>query len=680
MAQPIGATLKVNNQMSQPLNSIANSIQSVINRFEKLQQVSSRTVNASNINTANSAVTNMASNVQDVSNNINQASSNQEEFNRNIMKGQSGANGLHGVMRRLLVTVGGIVSASKLISASDTYSSNMARLDLMNDKLQTTAELQDMIYKSAQRSRGSYTDMVGTVSKLGILARDAFESNKEMVRFSELMNKNFIIGGASAQEQAAAMYQLTQAMASGRLQGDEYRSIIENAPLLADAIKDYMVNVQKAKGSMKDWASEGLLTADVIKNALFNSADHVEERFKKMPYTFGQLWTKFKNTATMKLQQVYERLSKIANSKEFQRGMETLAEAVGLVANALVTVLDWITQIANFFKDNWSTIGPLIEGITVAVIALTAAFKLLGAVSAVVNLLTNPLAWIALAIVAIIALVYLVVDAINDATGDNISALGVIVGAIGVVGSVVYDTFFGVINFVIRLFITLWNVIGNFANFFGNVFNDPVGSIARLFFGLVDNILGLLEALASAIDWIFGFNLADAVSGWRSGLKGWVDDTFGKGDEVFKQLNENDYLVGGKRKDYTETWNEWYNKGQNLSNSVGELADKAQKTYDNLMNNGGAGNKTLPENVADTAKNTGDISNSLDITSEDLKYLRDIAEKEIINKFTTAEIKIDMTNNNNINSEADLDGIMDGLAERIIEAVNISGEGVYAVV
>lgn len=668
----IGSTLQVNDRMSGPLNNIANNLSRVISNFERMQNISSKAVNTADLGAANSAVTNMASNVNNVSDNINRASSNMYEFSDVMIDGQVGAGGLLNKIKGILATVASVYGFMKLINASDTFTSNAARLDLMNDGLQTTAELQEKIYQSAQRSRANYTDMVGTVSKLGIVAEKAFKSNDEMVRFSELMNKNFIVGGASATEQTAAMYQLTQAMASGRLQGDEYRSIIENAPLLAKSIEDYMIKVEGTKGSMKEWASEGMLTADVIKNALFNSADEVEERFKKIPITFGQLWTSFKNKANMELQPVYERISEIANSEEFQEGMNVLAEAVGMLANVLVTVLDIATQVANYISENWSTVGPIIEGVTTAVLALAAAFAIVNTVSSVISLLTNPLAWIVLAIVAIIVVIFLVVDAVNQATGSSISALGIIVGSISTVGAVIYNIFLALINFVIDLFVVLWNFIGVFVNFLGNVFRDPIGSIARLFFGLVDTVLGLLETLANAIDWIFGSNLGGAVSGWRNSLDGWVDDTFGKGNEIMAKVNAEDWHVG-ERIGYEDAYNSGYDVGKGIGNGISSLADQAKGLYNGLLN--GPGGTSLPADTAETAKNTGSMADSLDVTSEDLKYLRDIAEKEIVNKFTTAEIKIDMINNNNINSELDLDGIIDGLADKCIEEMNISGEG-----
>lgn len=265
----------------------------------------------------------------------------QSQMNRTA----TSANVLTRSIRQLAGAYLGIQGAGAIAGLSDNLVSVEARLNLINDGLKSTGELQNMIYQAANNARGSYVAMSQTVSKLGILAGDAFDSNKELVRFAELLNKNFVVGGAAAQEQTAAMYQLTQAMASGRLQGDEYRSIIENAPLLAQAIEDYMRNVQGATGSMKDWASQGLLTSDVIKAAMFSAADQVEERFAAMPTTWAQAWQRAKNISIAAFSPLLDVVGAAAgfvgeHIEAFVGGFYGLALAVGaysaaqLVANA----------------------------------------------------------------------------------------------------------------------------------------------------------------------------------------------------------------------------------------------------------------------------------------------------------------------------------------------------------
>jgi tape measure domain-containing protein len=239
----------------------------------------------------------------------------------------------------------------------------------MNDGLQTTAELQNMIFAAAQRSRASYQDTANTVTKLGILAGNAFSSNQEMVAFAEQLNKQFVIGGASVQESSAAMYQLSQAMASGRLQGDEFRSIMENAPMLAQAIASYM---GKTTGELREMSSQGLITSDVIKNALFYVAEETEERFNKMPKTIGQIWTSIKNTALKEFQPVLTKINEVVNNPRFNQGMQKITLALVSLAGVALSVFETVGNAAAWVGDNWSTVAQIIMGVVGAYIAYNA--------------------------------------------------------------------------------------------------------------------------------------------------------------------------------------------------------------------------------------------------------------------------------------------------------------------
>jgi tape measure domain-containing protein len=239
----------------------------------------------------------------------------------------------------------------------------------MNDGLQTTAELQNMIFAAAQRSRASYQDTANTVTKLGILAGNAFSSNQEMVAFAEQLNKQFVIGGASVQESSAAMYQLSQAMAAGRLQGDEFRSIMENAPMLAQAIATYM---GKTTGELREMSSQGLITSDVIKNALFSVAEETEERFNKMPKTIGQIWTSIKNTALKEFQPVLTKINEVVNNPRFNQGMQKITLALVSLAGVALSVFETVGNAAAWVGDNWGVVAPIIMGVVGAYIAYNA--------------------------------------------------------------------------------------------------------------------------------------------------------------------------------------------------------------------------------------------------------------------------------------------------------------------
>ena len=290
-----------------------------------------------------------------------------------------------------------------------------------------------------------------------------------------------------------------------------------------------------------------------------------------------------------------------------------------------------------------------------------------------------PIVWIIVLIIALIALFYAAVAAVNKFAGTSVSATGIICGAFMVALAFIGNIFVALWNLVVDVFVLIYNLVATVANFIGNVFTDPIGAVCRLFFDLADTVLGILQALASAIDAIFGSNLAGSVQGWRDSLGGWVDETFGKGDEVMAKMNADDMKLG--RFEYGAAWDAGYSFGEGIDESIANF-DPSSLFDTNVpgagdyadLSNYGAG---LAGDVGDIAGNTGAIKDSMDITEEDLKYLRDIAEQEAINRFTTAEITIEQTNHNTVSGKMDLDGVVDGLTGAVNEAVDIIAEGVH---
>lgn len=298
---------------------------------------------------------------------------------------------------------------------SDKYALIKSRINLINDGTQSTAEIMDKVYAAAERTRGSYLDMAGAVGKLGILAKDAFSSNDETIAFVEQMNKQFKIGGASIEEQTSAMYQLTQAMAAGKLQGDEFRSIMENAPLLAQAISQEM---GLPMGQLKEMSSQGLITADVIKNAMFNSADETNAKFAELPMTFAEVGNSIQNQAIQAFQPVLESLTQMTAGSEFKEALNGIGVVFqGLAAVARVAIsgisgaFSWVTtavrlniQALQNFGSVLVAIGPpavaTFAGITtymvasrIAAAAFTSTITVQGAAIATINAVTK--AWAA---------------------------------------------------------------------------------------------------------------------------------------------------------------------------------------------------------------------------------------------------------------------------------------------
>lgn len=675
-------------------NAELEQLRSQLNQAVQDQEDLNRAMERMDVSAANEAYLRLSNTVSNTERYIRDNTDEQGRFNRAIDEGAQGAGDLMNMIKGAVAAYASVQTIGKVMDLSDQLTSTTARINLMNDGLQSTQDLQNMIYLSAERSRGAYQTTADAVSKLGFMAGDAFSSSEEIIAFTEQLNKQFTIAGTEAAGIDAAMLQLTQAMGSGVLRGEEYNSILEQAPNIIQAIADYM---EVPKGQLKDMAAEGQITAEIVKNAMFAAADETNAKFESMPKTFSQIWTSFQNTALMAFQPVLQRLNDVANSEAFQTFINGAIEALSMVAGIVVEIFDLITSVGTVLADNWSWLSPIIYGVIGALavyygwLGLVKMAELLGAAATGALTLAKmlavpvyaamtgatmaetaaqwglnsamyacPIVWIIILIIALIALFYAAVAAVNKFAGTSVSATGIICGVFMVAAAFIGNLFVALINFVIDIFVVLWNFIAAFANFFGNVFNDPVGAIARLFFDLVDTVLSLLQSLASAIDTIFGSNLAGAVQGWRDSLGGWVDSTFGQGEEIMAKLNAEDLHLD--RFEYSSAWDAGYSFGEGIDESGGDL--------------GGLGG--IGSGVDDIAGNTGAIADSMDITEEDLKYLRDIAEQEAVNRFTTAEISVDMSGmQNNISNGMDLDGVISGLTEGVNEAIDSMAEGVH---
>lgn len=704
------------NMGSDTANAELEQLRGQLDQAVQEQEALNRAVENMDVEAANQAYLRLSQTVGNTERYIRDNVDEQGRFNREIEEGTNEANSLMQTIKGAVAAYATIQTLSTALNLSDQLTSTTARLNLMNDGLQTTQDLQNMIYLSAERARGSYQATADAVSKLGLMAGDAFGSSEEIIAFMEQVNKQFTIAGTEAAGIDAAMLQLTQAMGSGVLRGEEYNSILEQAPNIIQAIADYM---EVPKGQLKDMAAEGQITADIVKAAMFAAADETNAKFESMPKTFSQIWTSFQNTALMAFQPVLQRMNEIANSEAFQEFVNNAIEGLSMVAGIALEIFDLLVGVAGAVADNWSWLSPIIYGVAAALAvyygwqlavnainAITKGIHIAMAIAQMIHaaatgaltaataaeiaaqnglnaaLYACPIVWIIVLIIALIALFYAAVAAVNKFAGTSVSATGIICGAFMVAAAFIGNLFVTLINFVIDIFVVLWNFIAAFANFFANVFTDPVGAVARLFFDLVDTVLSLLQSLASAIDTIFGSNLAGAVQGWRDSLSGWVDDTFGKGTEVMAQLNADDMHLG--RFEYGSAWDAGYSFGEGIDESIANfdpssLFDTNVPGADDYANLGnyGSGIGGIGSGVDDIAGNTGKIADSMDITEEDLKYLRDIAEQEAVNRFTTAEITIEQTNHNTVSGKMDLDGIVSGLTDAANEAVDRIAEGVH---
>lgn len=737
----------------QDLNSMAVRIDSI---RERIQQIESNPVNMgtdtansqleqlrsqldraiqeqNNLNTAmqnmdvsgaNAAYLQLSQTVGNTERYIRDNTDEQGRFNQEIQEGVSGAEGLMGMIKRVVGAYVGIQSVGKILNMSDELTQTTSRLDLMNNSFNEingtaneTSELVNMVYAAAQDARGSFSDMASVVARFGNNARDAFGNSEEVVAFADLVQKQMAIAGASTQEAANAELQLSQALGSGVLRGDELNSIFEQAPNLIQNIADYM---DVPIGQIRDMAADGEITADIVKAAIFSAADDINAKFDEMPMTWGQIWQSMQNTAVIAFQPVLQRLNGMANSNAFQGFVDEAIEAMATTANIVLNIFDLVGSVAGFVADNWSMISPIVYGIAAALavygtyLTITKGMEIACTVTKTVMtiatyahaaatrtavdattaetaaqlglntaFLSCPVVWIILLVIALIAVFYVAVAAVNHFAGTSVSATGLICGAFATALAFIGNLFIGAANTIIGTGVTLWNLIANFVNAFALVFNNPVAGIEALFLSLFNFIVEVIESAARMLDAVFGSSLADAVAGFQNKVQAKVDAVISEngGSEILKTVDMSDYQFN--RFDYGDAWNSGYNFGEKIDDKISNfsLSDIFGKTdipnpddyisgFSDAIANSGAGG-----NLDSIADDTSAIKDSVDITDEDLKYLRDIAEQEAINRFTTAEVKLDMTNNNNVSSDADLDGIVDGMTTKVLEALEIVREG-----
>lgn len=560
-----------------------------------------------------------------------QAAAAAKRFDSQNRQVNASASSLTGTLGRLAGTFLGMQSVKWLVNTSDQITQTTARLKLMTGSAEAAAEANDQIYAAAMRSRGAYADMADTVAKLGTLAPNAFTDTGEIIAFAEQLQKQMALSGTSTQGAQAAMLQLTQGLASGVLRGEELNSILEQTPMIAQTIAEYM---GVTTGEMRELASEGAVTAEVVKNAMLGAAEETTAAFEQMPMTWSQVWTQFQNIALRALNPILTGINWLANNIEI---IGPIVLGVGAAFGVFMVAANW-TNIC-----------------TAATTALTTAQTMLGAVMATTWGL--PL----IIIIAVVAALYAVVGAINQVTGSSLSATGIITGTIAVALAFVGNLFVTAFNTIMDVVAVFYNVFAAIANFLANVFVDPLGAAARLFFDFADIVLSILQTIASAIDTIFGSSLSDTVQGWRDSLGGWVDDTFGKGIEVVPKIEDQNYHLD--RFEYGKAWDAGYQWGDNLD-LFGGLKD--------MFGAAGYDSKAYDELLGDTGNISDDVSSinkSVNMADEDLKNLVDMAERQYVNQINlTAQTPVVTINGANTgNTEEDRRKLGDTIRDIILE-------------
>ena len=697
----IRSQMVLNDGISGVLRKINTALNTTLNAFEQVQRASGNTVDTAQIQAARAALVEANREVDNMAEGYRRAAQQEEVLNRGLRNGASAADGMLGRVKSLVATLAAGAGIKAILGMSDKMTSTSARLSFLVDDGGSVDELEQKIMASAQRSRAAYLDTASAIASMGANAGSAFSDNDELIAFMEQVNKQFVIGGATAEGQSAAMLQLTQAMAAGALRGEELNSILENAPGIARAIESYM---GVAEGSIKQYAEQGLITSEVVKNALFSVADETNAKFESMPMTWAQVWTTMQNKALSIFDPILARINQVANSERFSTVTDGIISGLAGIAAVAGVVLDLLISGGALVVDNWSWISPIVWGLVAAFLAyntvalitngINGAMALAEGVKAAAlamstgatfaataaqyglnaALLACPITWIVVLVIALVAAFYAAVAAINHFAGTSLSATGLIMGAFAVAGAFLINLVLGVVNFVIGLGVELYNLIATFANFFANVFNDPVGAIINLFAGMFDFILGIVESAASLIDTVLGTDRSSAGAGFRNTVATKVEEIVGDQVEVLEKLDASDYQI--QRIEYGDAWAAGNDLGKGIEDAVGGLFDFDLGTGEDY----GAGftMDDIANSAALTAENTGATADALTASNEELAYLRDIAEREAINRFTTAEVRIDMTGmTNRIEGNADLDGVISELTNGFTEALVTAAEGVH---
>ena len=650
----IRAAIQIYDQMSRPLQAMSRGVNTLINAMETAQGTFDHGFDSSVLQQVREDIAEATAGFDQMEQQIIQADTAQNRFNDRIQEGSDSAGGLLQQIKNIAVAVGGLTAIKKLVNLSDSMASTKARLNLIVDDGGSVGELEKKIMASAQRSRASYLSTAKAVSQMGLMAGDAFANNDEVIAFQELINKQFIIGGASVQEQQAAMIQLTQAMASGVLRGEELNSVFEQAPGIIQSIADYL---DVPIGQIRTMASEGQITADIVKNAMFAAADDINAKFESMPMTWGQVFTQAGNIALQVLQPLLNGINWLANN------ISIIGPAVlGLAgAFAVFQIAAHWTQIAAAATAiyhgvvNFLSIGfGVLTGNTAAASAAVFTFN-----SA---LLANPIVWVVMLIMALIGALYAGVAAYNKFTGAGVSATGIIGGAFAVLGAFLINSFI----------VPLQNGFAMIANFLGNVFNNPIAAVKVAFYDMCLTVIGYITKLAHAIE-----NLLNKIPGVTVDITSGLDNFYAGLEQAQQKVKDESGWVEYVQKmdfiDYSDAASAGYKFGEGIADKISGAFNLDGMDAFNLGN-------TLDgiyANTGDTAGNTAAMSEALDIAEEDLAYMRDIAEREAINRFTTAEIKVEQHNENHISSDTDLDGIMDAWANDFAEKLDVSEEGVH---
>lgn len=633
---------------------------------------------------------------------ILEASRNTDRYNDSMKKTEAAAGAASKGLTKVLSVTAAIAAAKKTMDLTDTYTNTSARLSMVTENLEEQKQLQEDIFAAANRARGSYTEMANAAAKLKMLAGDSFGSNQEALAFTELLTKSLKISGAGTAEQNSAFLQLTQALTSGKLQGDEFRSVMENAPMVANAIAEYM---GIGKDELKELSSKGVITSDIIKNAMFTAADDIEAKFSKMPLTFADNWERIKNAGIQAFSGVFEKINEVMNSDMGQAAINNFIGAIHLAGSATEKFIDLSMAV-------WPYISPFIYAAAAAVgayalargaanvidligtartaaqaaslgIMAVAMWATTGATWAETTatlglteaelglnaaLYANPIMWIVGLLVILIGIYYAAVAAVNHFAGTSISATGLIVGALFAAGALIGNLFIAGWNLISGLGVDVANVMLSFAEFFANFLDNPVLAIMNLIADLANFVIGVMQSLAKVIDTVFGSNLANTIGGWSDSIENFKQGIASENSVKFDRIDKTEYQLD--RLNYSDAFNKGYGIGAGIGDTASDLFGGSGFDFSELAT---AGNPA-------TIKGTGKGGAVKVENEEDIEWMRKLAERDYVARIAqntlAPNIRVEFTGP--VTKEADTDGVIAHVAEQLKEIIATAPEGVPA--
>ena len=670
----IATSIQLYDRVSAPINNMLGALNNMIYAFDSVDDSMNGAFNTADIDAARSHVQQATAQMIALGDEIEQNEQKQNDFNDEVEESV----GLGKMLKTALGGIGlyfGLSEIKEQVSQAINFASD----------LQEVQNVVDVAFGKSSKTIDDWAET--TLESYGLNELSA----KRFAGTMGAMLKSSGLAGDSVTDMSMKITELAGDMASFyNLEGEEaFNKLRSGISGETEPLKQLGINMSVAN-------LEAFALSQGIKKSYseMSQAEQVMLRYNYLLQTTQDAQGDFARTSDSFANQT-KLLSE--NWKAFT------GELAGSLLPVLAAGIRMLNGVVSFMAENWSIISPILAGVAAAIALVNAPLLvqaglwlwnsvLVPAYTAVVGflqlgygvltgstaaasaaqlmynnaLLACPLTWILLIIIAVIAIIYAVIAAINKLTDKSISATGVIVGSLMAAVAFIWNLFLGLLDIVLAVVNWMWNKWAAFANFFANLFNDPIGSIIHLFGDLADNVLGILESIAKGIDKVFGSNLAGAVQGWRSGLDSMVEEAankYGNGsyEKVMDEINLSSESLGLSRWAYSDAYNTGYKWGEGVDDKISEAFD----------------NSSAAEDIAATAENTGKSADSLEITSEELKYLRDIAERDTVNKFTTAEIKVDMTNNNNINKDMDLDGVVDYLVVGVNEAMEKAAEGVH---